>query len=70
MLGLEVEERDFYLPEKTVEIKRAFGNYLKLGGFPEVLKNKDVTLAEQYFKDIIHRDVVSRYNIRNVKEIR
>jgi len=69
-LGLEMEERDFYLPEKIVEIKRAFENYIKLGGFPEVLKNRDITLAEQYFKDIIHRDVVSRYNIRNVKEIR
>jgi hypothetical protein len=31
---------------------------------------EEITLAEQYFKDIIHRDVVSRYNIRNVKEIR
>ena len=70
LLCMEVEERDFYLPEKTVEIKRAFTNYLKLGGFPEVLKNEEITLAEQYFKDIIQRDVVSRYNIRNVKEIR
>jgi uncharacterized protein len=70
LLCMEVEERDFYLPEKTVEIKRAFTNYLKLGGFPEVLKNEEIALAEQYFKDIIHRDVVSRYNIRNVKEIR
>ena len=70
LLGLEVVERDFYLPERIIEIKRAFGDYLKLGGFPEVLKNNDVTLAEQYFRDIIHRDVVSRYNIRNVKEIR
>lgn len=70
LLGLNVEERDLYLPEKIVEIKRAFDNYIKLGGFPEVLKNNDITLAEQYFKDIIHRDVVSRYNIRNVKEIR
>ncbi|MBU2507086.1 MAG: ATP-binding protein [Bacteroidetes bacterium] len=69
-LGLNVDERDLCLPEKIVEIKRAFENYLKLGGFPEVLKNGDITLAEQYFKDIIHRDVVSRYNIRNVKEIR
>jgi predicted AAA+ superfamily ATPase len=31
---------------------------------------EEITLAEQYFKDIIHRDVVSHYNIRNVKEIR
>ena len=69
-LGLEMEERDFYLPEKIIEVKRAFENYIKIGGFPEVLKNGDISLAEQYFKDIIHRDVVSRYNIRNVKEIR
>ena len=41
-----------------------------MGGFSEVVKNSDISLAEQYFKDIIHRDVVSRYNIRNVKEIR
>lgn len=70
LLGLEVEERDLFIPEKVVEIKRAFENYIKLGGFPEVLKSNDITLAEQYFKDIIYRDVVSRYNIRNVKEIR
>lgn len=68
--GLNIEERDLYLPEKIVEIKRSFDIYIKTGGFPEVLKNNDITLAEQYFKDIIHRDVVSRNNIRNVKEIR
>lgn len=70
LIGYEIVERDFYSPEKIIEINRAFENYLKFGGFPEVLKNNDVTLAEQYFKDIIHRDVVTRYNIRNVKEIR
>jgi hypothetical protein len=40
LLNMEISERDFYLPEKIVEIKRAFTNYLKLGGFPEVLKNE------------------------------
>lgn len=70
LLGIDLKERDFYSQEKVIEIRRAFENYLKSGGFPEVLKNNDITLAEQYFKDIIHRDVISRYNIRNVKEIR
>lgn len=70
LLNIDFVERDLYLPEKITEIKRAFENYIKMGGFPEVLKNNDITLAEQYFKDIIHRDIVSRYNIRNVKEIR
>ena len=57
------------LGENISAIKRAFDLYLSLGGFPEIIKNQDVMLADQYFKDIIHRDVISRYNIRNVKEI-
>ncbi|MBC8489458.1 MAG: ATP-binding protein [Bacteroidetes bacterium] len=68
--GLEISSRDLLLAEKVAGIKRAFGDYMKYGGFPEVVKNKDVMIADQYFKDIIHRDVISYYNIRNVKELR
>ena len=70
MEGITVSQRDLLLPVKISEIKREFEKYIKLGGFPEVIKNKDVTLAEQYFKDIIYRDVVSIYKIRNIKEVR
>lgn len=59
-----------HLPEKIAEIKREFDKYIKLGGFPEVVKRNDVMLADQYFKDIIHRDVISLYNIRNIKELK
>jgi len=60
----------FYLREKRIEIKKLFKDYLTLGSFPEVLKIGDVTLLEQYFKDIIYRDIIARYSIRNVKEIK
>ena len=66
----EYNERDLLLSENVVELKRAFTDYMEYGGFPEVIKNKDITLADQYFKDIIYRDVISNYNLRNVKEIR
>lgn len=65
-----ITEKDFYLREKRLEIKRLFDEYLKLGGFPEVLKISDNTLLEQYLKDIIYRDVIARYSIRNIKEIK
>ena len=65
-----ITEKDFYLREKRIEIKRLFDEYLKLGGFPEVLKISDNTLLEQYLKDIIYRDVIARYSIRNIKEIK
>ena len=68
--GKKYKERDLLLPENAVEIKRYFADYLKFGGFPEVAKNRDISLADQYFKDIIYRDVISNYNLRNIKEIR
>lgn len=63
-------QNDVYVREKRVEIKNLFKEYIKLGGFPEVLKNKDTSLLEQYLKDIIYRDIIARYKIKNTKEIR
>src|SRR3990172_7800118 len=68
--GLAVDETVFYHRDKRTEIKRLFKQYIQLGGFPEVLKINDTTLLEQYFKDILYRDVISRYSIRNVREIK
>jgi uncharacterized protein len=68
--GTEFNQNDFYVREKRVEIKNLFAEYTKLGGFPEVLKNKDASLLEQYLKDIIYRDIIARYKIKNTKEIR
>ncbi|MFH0925726.1 MAG: ATP-binding protein [bacterium] len=65
-----VDKKSLYLVEKKGEIKRLFSDYLSLGGFPEILKNNDPTLLEQYFNDIIYRDLIVRYRIRNIKEIK
>jgi len=63
-------ERDFYSRDGKVELRRLFKRYVKLGGFPEIIKTSDVTLSEQYFKDILYRDIISKYSIRNVKEMK
>lgn len=65
-----IEAKSLYKRQKKVEIKRLFREYLELGGFPEVLKTGDTTLLEQYYKDIIYRDVIARYAIKNIKEIK
>lgn len=53
--------------EKSVE------NYLLFGGFPEVVlensEDKKLLLLQQYFEDIIHKDVIDRYSIRNAKQL-
>ncbi len=68
--GYTVDEKSFFVMEKRVDIKRLFREYFEYGGFPEVLKINDTTLLEQYFKDILYRDVIARYSIRNVREIK
>jgi len=57
-------------PDTRIAVQRAFTRYMSLGGFPEVLKSGDVSLTDAYFKDIIHRDVISANQIRNPREIR
>ncbi|MBN1446238.1 MAG: ATP-binding protein [Candidatus Omnitrophica bacterium] len=68
--NFSVDDRDLFTTEKKVSIKSMFKEYLSLGGFPEVVKQKDATLLEQYFKDIIYRDLLARYSIRKIKEFK
>jgi len=68
--NISLTDKDLYLKEKRIVLKRLFKEYLQYGGFPEVLKIKDISLLEQYFKDIIYRDLITRYFIRNIKELK
>jgi len=56
-----------YSKKKTL-IKKKFNEYLENGGFPEVIYYPGVgqrELLQSYFDDIIYRDIISRFNIRN-----
>ncbi len=66
-------KNDLDIAQKRHDIKRAFINYLKEGGFPKVTlvdNEKDKRdLLEVYFRDIIIKDIVQRYNIKEVGKI-
>lgn len=66
----KLQKNNFYQTEKRAVIKSFFQEYLRLGGYPEIIKINDPTLLEQYFKDIIYRDILPRYSIKKIKEIR
>lgn len=44
--------------------------YLLKGGFPEYLKIKENLMLNQLLEDILYRDVIVRYNIRDVQAMR
>ncbi|NAZ25929.1 MAG: AAA family ATPase [Nanoarchaeota archaeon] len=55
-------------------IKKILEEYLKFGGFPEVVLSKDDEIKKkillQYFDDIIEKDIIFRYNIREKEKIK
>lgn len=58
------------LINKKIELRRAFREYSRYGGFPEVVLSeaKDGILAS-YFEDVLTKDVVKRFSIKKINKI-
>lgn len=67
---ISIDQNMIYDREYRVLLKRYFEVYMEFGGFPEVLISKDDSILQNYFKDILYRDIVARYSIRNIKQIK
>ena len=51
-------------------LTRAFNEFLREGGFPLVVRENDMGLFDNYFKDILYRDIIARYRVNQVDEIK
>lgn len=49
---------------------QSFDEYLETGGFPENVKLKNDLILQELFNDIIARDIIVRYNLRNPKIVK
>ncbi len=56
--------------QKRIEIKKAFNEYLELGGFPEYLKTRDKEYIKNIFENILYKDVIARYSIKKQRVIK
>lgn len=60
--------------DRKMKIRSLFNDYLKYGGFPEVVLkgsvNEKELLLKTYFDDLLYRDIVTRYEIRDVASLR
>jgi predicted AAA+ superfamily ATPase len=65
---VKLELKTLQYSKKNIEIKKRFNEYLEKGGFPEVIFYPSIEhreLLQSYFEDIIHKDILSRHNLRN-----
>ncbi len=72
--GITLEEtnlkRGILLEKTKLAVLKAFDEYLNLGGFPEVLFKPEkykIKILEQYFDDILYKDIIDRYNLNSQK---
>jgi hypothetical protein len=50
--------------------EESYSDYLYSGGFPEFLKEKDIMLLHELLKDVLMRDIVNRFGIKNTAILR
>lgn len=60
---------EFCKLEFLANTNQNFDLYIQNGGFPSFLQNKQLSYLQQLFRDIITRDIIVRYGIRNAKTV-
>jgi predicted AAA+ superfamily ATPase len=68
--GYKLQKNALSYTAERASIKKHFAEYLKHGGMPEYLKYNDSTLLKRVYEDILYRDIVARYDIKQVKALR
>lgn len=51
-------------------MQREMSKYLGSGGIAEALRYPEVEVLKTLYNDVIHRDIVSRYNLENVRSLK
>lgn len=69
-LQKKLTREEIYQSETRAVFKKLFHEYKNMGGFPEVVLQGFRPLLQEYMKNIIYRDIVARYKIRNEGSLR
>lgn len=66
--GIYFEKKNILYTKKRIFLKKEFNKYLKRGGFPATLEtDHPEELLKEYYKVMFYRDLIERYNVKNIK---
>ena len=68
--NIRINKNDYHITEKKIDLIKHFKEYLRLGGLPEYLKNKDEEYVRTVYENILYKDIIARYSIRRQKIIK
>jgi hypothetical protein len=66
----QVEIRANQTTVERAKMKKYFNLYLEYGGFPEIVASQDKNELKQLYQDVIIRDLLVRFKIKEVKAFR
>src|SRR3989344_1285976 len=65
-----ISTKDFSTTKEKSVVARSFSRYLEFGGFPEVVISSDSEELKQLYQDILIKDLIVRFKIRDTKSFR
>jgi len=72
--GMDVESDKLWIVKNKAKLLNLSLEYLVTGGFPKVVLTEDESLRKellsQYFSDILTKDIVERYRVKDVSKLR
>lgn len=63
-------EKSFLITQEKAILKRYFNEFLGNGGMPEYLEHKNPLVLQNVYENILYKDVIVRYDVKEVKAIR
>jgi len=70
LLFSKFELKKIFTTEEKAILSQHIKDYLHFGGFPEIAKSKDFEELNQIYQDIIIKDLLVRFKIRDQKDFR
>lgn len=64
------QSEDLLNTSKRANLKKYFNQYLSEGGMPEYLTYQNIDLLKSVYTDILYRDILVRYNLKEEKILR
>ena len=63
-------DKSFLITQEKALLKRHFNEFLETGGMPEYLEHKNPLVLQNVYENILYKDVIVRYEIKEVKAMR
>lgn len=63
-------EKSFLVTQEKALLKRHFNTFLEIGGMPEYLEHQNPLVLQNVYENILYKDVIVRYDVKEVKAMR